>query len=45
MSSREQYAPGALALSPTGLSVPRSKGIVIGFWAVREDDGPWHSAS
>jgi hypothetical protein len=34
MSSREQYAPGALALSPTGLSMPRSKGIVIGFWIV-----------
>jgi hypothetical protein len=34
MSSREQYAPGALALSPTGLSLPRSKGIVIGFWTV-----------
>jgi hypothetical protein len=32
MSSHEQYAPGALALSPTGLSIARSKGIVIGFW-------------
>ena len=32
MSSREQYASGALALSPTGLT--RSKGIVIGFWIV-----------
>ena len=31
MSSRE-YAPRALALSPAGLSVPRSRGIVIGFW-------------
>ena len=34
MSSREQYAPGALSLSPAGLSMPRSKGIVIGFWMV-----------
>ena len=34
MSSHEQYAPGALALSPTGLGMPRSKGIVIGFWIV-----------
>ena len=32
MSSREQFAPGAFALSSTGLSMPRSKGIVIGFW-------------
>ena len=34
MSSREQFAPGAFALSPTGLSMPRSRGIVIGFWTV-----------
>ncbi len=34
MSSREQFAPGAFALSSTGLSMPRSKGIVIGFWTV-----------
>ena len=34
MSSREQYAPGALALSPIGLSMPRSQGTVIGFWMV-----------
>ena len=34
MSSRDQCAPGALALSPTGLSMPRSKGIVLGFWIV-----------
>src|SRR6187402_3920053 len=32
MSSREQYAPRAFALTSTGLSMPRSKGIVIGFW-------------
>jgi hypothetical protein len=32
MSSRE-YAPGALAVSPSDLSIPRSRGIVIGFWA------------
>jgi hypothetical protein len=32
MSSHEQYAPGALALSPTGLSIAGSKGIVVGFW-------------
>ena len=32
MSRREQYAPGALALSPSGLSISRAKGIVIGFW-------------
>ena len=25
---------GALAVSPTGLSMPRSKGIVVGFWIV-----------
>jgi hypothetical protein len=31
MNSHE-YAPGALALSPAGLGIPRSKGIVIGFW-------------
>ena len=31
MSSRE-YAPGALALSPPDVSIPRSKGIVLGFW-------------
>jgi len=34
MSSREQFAPGAFALSSTDLSMPRSKGIVIGFWTV-----------
>jgi hypothetical protein len=34
MRSRDQYAPGALALSSTGLSMPRSKGVVIGFWIV-----------
>ena len=34
MSSREQFAPGAFTLSSTGLSMPRSKGIVIGFWTV-----------
>jgi hypothetical protein len=34
MSTLEQYAPGSLALSPTGLSMPRSKAIAIGFWIV-----------
>ena len=34
MSSHEQYAPRAFALSPTALSMPRSKGIVIGFWTL-----------
>jgi hypothetical protein len=34
MSSREQFAPGALSLSPAGSSVAGSKGIVIGFWMV-----------
>jgi len=34
MSSREQYAPRAFALTSTGLSMPRSRAIVIGFWAV-----------
>ena len=34
MTNQEQYAPGTLTLSHTGLSMPRSKGIVIGFWIV-----------
>ena len=34
MTRHEPYAPGTLAVSPTGLSMPRSKGIVIGFWTV-----------
>jgi len=32
MSSHEQYAPRAFALTSTGMSMPRSKGIVVGFW-------------
>jgi DoxX-like family len=32
MSSRDPYAPGAVAVSPAALRMARSRGIVIGFW-------------